>query len=69
MVTSALIIKCTQEKMRLQAFPLSKTISRNTESVSELLHMPKQSKEVRCQKCENYTIVCAGIGIGLLRVL
>jgi hypothetical protein len=30
MATSALLIKCTQEKMRLQAFPLSKMISRNT---------------------------------------
>jgi hypothetical protein len=47
MVTSALIVKCTQEKIRLQAFPLSKTIGRNTESVSERLHLLKPSKEVR----------------------
>jgi hypothetical protein len=46
MATSALIVKCAQEKMRLQAFPLSKTLSRNTERVSELLPMLKQSKEV-----------------------
>jgi hypothetical protein len=46
MVTSALIIRCTLEKMCLQAFTFSKTLSRNTEIVSELLDMLKQSKEV-----------------------